>query len=138
MMKHVTNTWLFANGLHPVLFCLYQVVREGNTEIGIFPSVFMLGLLFSLPAFIFCLIAFQAIKRLRLNLVFSFVLWLLAGTASFIITAGFAKAYFDWDSGSLVSFMPALFASVIAALLRFPLFEIAITFKQTDHENNLV
>lgn len=137
-MKHVTNTWLFANALHPLLFCLYQIVREGNTEIGIFPSVFMLGLLFSIPAYLFCIAAFFAIKRLGLSTSFSFVLWLLAGIAAFIITVGLAKSYFDWDNGSLPSFAPALFASVIAVLLRFPLFEMAITSKKADHENHLV
>ncbi|MDB5196386.1 MAG: hypothetical protein JWP88_757 [Flaviaesturariibacter sp.] len=137
-MKHVTNTWLFANGLHPVIFCLYQIVREGNTEIGIFPSVFVLGLLFSIPAYCFCIAAFYAIKRLGLNTTFSFVLWLLAGLAAFIISVGLAKSYFDWDNGSLVSFAPALFASVIAALLRFPFFEVAILSKKADHESHLV
>ena len=137
-MKHTANTWLLAHFIHPFLYSLYMIVREGNVEIGIFPSVLLLGLIFSLPALLFCLLSFQAIKSLHFPVRLSFLLWILAGFAAFIITISFARNYFGWDSRSLPSFVPALFASVISVLLRFPQFQQTFLSEKPAYEKNRI
>jgi hypothetical protein len=137
-IKHVINTWLLANVFHPFLFCLQVLVMQGNVDMGLFPVVFFMGLLFSLPALFFCSTFIYSIRRLALGMSISFTLWMLLGVVSFLLCSWLVKAYFDIKPEDMTGFIPALLSSAIAVLLRLPQFENLLTSKTLPNESDLV
>ena len=137
-IKHVVNSWLLANVLHPFLFCGQVLILQGNVDLGLFPVVFFLGLLFSLPALLFCSTYIYSIRRLELGMPISFTLWILLGLVSFLLCSWLVKGYFDIKPEDMTGFIPALLSSAISVLLRMPQFEDLLTSKTIHNESDLV
>lgn len=137
-IKHVANSWLLANVLHPFLFCGQVLIMQGNVDLGLFPVVFFLGLIFSLPALLFCSTFIYSIRRLNLGMSISFTLWLLLGLVSFLICSWLVKGYLDIKPEDMSGFIPALLSSAISVLLRLPQFEDLLTYKTANNESDLV
>ena len=137
-VKHVANSWLLANVFHPFLFCGQVLIMQGNVDLGVFPVVFFLGLLFSLPALLFCSTFIFSIRKLALGMSISFTLWVLLGLVSFLLCSWLVKGYFDIKPEDMTGFIPALLSSAISVLLRMPQFEGLLTSKIINNESDLV
>jgi hypothetical protein len=137
-VKHVINTWLLANVLHPFVFCGQVLIMQGGVDVGLFPVVFFMGMLFSLPALLFCSTFIYSVRRLSLGMSISFTLWVLLGLVGFLLCSWLVKGYFDIKPEDMTGFIPALLSSAIAVMLRLPQFETLLTTKTINNESDLV
>jgi hypothetical protein len=133
---YVSTTWLVSNILHPFVFIGSCHLIYGSTPSDLFFPVLIFGFLFSIPAYILCLIAFKMVRLAECSIVLKLWSWLvslalcISGGAVFInlVFGGFTQNIDDL----LLLTAPAILSAWLATLFRYKQF---VSLFNTQHEN---
>lgn len=140
-VKHVTNTWLVALHLFPLLFLFYDVFSSGGTEVYLLLPLAFFGMLFSLPAFLLCLLFITLVLHAPLTATAKLWVWVLAVSIAIIMGAVLMSLLF-FDSGIVQELMPfiacALLAALLSILLRLRSFFHLVILQNKIYEKDLV
>ena len=140
-IKHVTNTWLLALHLFPILFLIYDVFSSGGTDIYLLLPLAFFGMLFSLPSFLLCLLFITPVLRAPLPAHAKLWVWVLAVSIAIIMGAVLISLLF-FGLGIIQDLMPFIACAVIAALfsvlLRLRSFFHLVMLQNKIYEKDLV
>lgn len=139
ILLHVLYTWLLAQAIHLFLmrlFDLNNIARWGTEDTELAFVVFI----FTMPAFLLCLLVMKPIAVLRFSPVIRFSVWLFAALFSVPLTV-FLIGLLVGASGKFINLLTLLIPGCLSAML-----SILIRYKQffrlinqtKSHETNLV
>jgi hypothetical protein len=139
--KHVSNTWLLAQLVHPLVFIAGLMPVGGIVDVYMFFVLYILGFIFSLPAYLLCLAFFGSILQMPYDPLVKLFIWCLASVAC-VITGFFliCLAFLDVRAfmEGFVFIIPGCVATVIAVLLRYKQFRNFTDLQMVYHEDDLV
>lgn len=125
-LKHVTNTWLLAQALHPGVFYSSLIVYKDSWEFdpGIIVFLIVFGFLFSICSYVLCIFSFKLVRWTELPIHWKFCLWflLVAMCVPSGIEISFALLFQDGDflfGDAWQLIVPGIIAALLAVLLRY-------------------
>lgn len=123
--QYVTGTWALALLLHPPLFYLLSIFIDGDSNVEILLLAALMGLFFSLPGYIFCLIFSKAVLTLPCHPQWRLAAWILCCLIG--IVAGFALLVALFFGASalqevLLLSLPGCIAAIVSILIRYKAF----------------
>lgn len=111
--KHIMVTWILGVFLHPVIYIIYYSVPEKDLA-GAFVSSFVMGLFFSLPAFILTRHLFYVLAKKECSLSVKFMV-LISGAASSVFNVAIVFSFLTSGSHFIDLVMQMSIPGVIAA-----------------------
>lgn len=144
MNSHISNTWFWANLLHPfVMLCYfdYSADTSGLELFGDFLQLFIYSLIFSLPSLFISFLGVYLISLLPVSAIVKYITWIIAAPLIVLLNFLLILLLFGGDITllDLEIATPAMIAVVIIVLIRYKQFlNISNQLKETKHENNMV
>lgn len=83
---HAFNTWLLAQPLHAIIVLCAALIYEKRMQLDEVFQWTMIGLVFSVPAMVICLIICKPIRNLPIDERLSLLLWALSAALSVFVT----------------------------------------------------
>jgi hypothetical protein len=135
--KHVTNTWLVAQLIHPFMFYGFIVIIGWDwIDFSYVPLLLFFGFFFSLGGYMFCALLFQLICLIRLSIGQKFFLWIITMMIS-IMAGAYLTCLLLFNSKTffeiILLIVPGLLAAVIAASIWFKQFFSVVDFLSEDY-----
>ena len=135
--KHVSNTWLVAQMINPLIFCAFAlIVWPDLLDVYYIPLFLVFSFLFSLAGYVLCILSFNFLYRLKLSASKLFFVWI--GVMSVCVVLGiYLACIVILDSRTFFElkwlFAPGILSAIVAACLRFNQFISTIDFLRYDY-----
>jgi hypothetical protein len=135
--KHITYTWLLAQVFHPFIFMI--TVSDFRGDFEALWLLLLFGFLFSVPGYVFCLLLFYVVIKIKTTIPIRFIIWIL--TAVLCVIAGvFFIVFVDSKSFFFEAFaivIPGCIAAVLSILCRYGYFvKLCNSEKENEYEND--
>jgi len=136
--KHVSNTWLLAQLIHPFIFYGFMAIADGWTDFTYIVLLVVFSFLFSLGGYVLCIFSFHLISRINLSISQKFFFWLVAmmlciGAGLYLTCVLLFESQLFMEIIFLI--VPGMIAAVIAACIRFKQFVSTIHFLSEESLN---
>ncbi len=120
-IRHVTNTWLLAQLLYPLIYIFYFSILKNGDYLDMMVVFIIADFLFSLPAYVLCLISFDFVSRMRIGITAKFYLWIvLAILCVYVGVSILIVLLFDlsWLTDVQFVIIPGYIAAAVSVLIR--------------------
>jgi hypothetical protein len=138
--KHVSNTWLVAQMINPLVFYGFtSIVWQDWADIYFIPLLLFFSFLFSLGGYVFCILSFNLLWRLKFSDYKLFLVWIV--TMSICIVMGIyftCLILLDFRTFFEIRLLviPGIVSAIMAACIRFKYFISTINFLREDYYSN--
>ena len=135
--KHVSNTWLVAQMINPLVFYSFSlIVWPDWPDIYYIPLYLVFSFLFSLAGYVLCILSFHFLYRLKFKVYKLFFVWIVVMSICLVLGLYFTCLIF-FDSRTFFElrwlFAPGILSAIVAACLRFKQFISTIDFLRYDY-----
>ena len=139
--KHVSYTWLLAHIFHPLIWIVTGAIMGSHMEEDILILVLVVGFVWSVPAYLLCLVFFGQVAKMDYPCFVKLLVWCLVAVACIGMDFLFVCVVF-WETGSFVEMywlvIPGSIAAVLAIFCRYQQFIHFNHHQINSNENNMV
>lgn len=136
--RYVTRPWLWANIIHPFAFLAGYGFLQNEFIGQFFFPILLCGFVFSVPAYVFCLICIRCVQLIRTNTFLRFCFWLALllfciSTSAVLISIAVdcsKNGVTDW----FVLSLPGTLSALLSTLSRYTQFK---NLFQRGYENRI-
>jgi len=139
--RHVLNTWLLANLLHPFLFAFYLMIKGDEFAAASIPVLFIAGPVLAIPSLLLSLTFLNWLYKTHQHTLIKQTIWMVLVPIALLCNYILVLFLFDLEASffrDIEFLMPALASAWIAILLRTYQLQDLFIDKIAEHENSMV